>query len=82
MLISSNNATPTRMRPASYGGRRGAPLRSYGTDKQNNVSSVRSGASAQNGRDEVHRKATEFVRLEKLDGDSGPDTAGPSVMGS
>jgi hypothetical protein len=49
---------------------------------RNNASSVRSGARVQNGRDEVYRKATEFVRLEKLDGDSGPDTAGPSVMGS
>lgn len=82
MLISSNNATSTGMGPSLYGGRRGAPLRSYGTDNQNNALSVRSGVSVRNGRDGIYCKATEFVRLEKLDGDSGLDTAGPSVMGS
>jgi hypothetical protein len=69
----------TGIESASYEGKKDAPLRSYRTDKQNNASSVRSGASVRNGRDEIYCKATEFVCLEKLDGGSGQDTAGPST---
>jgi hypothetical protein len=70
------------MVPATCGGKRGAPLRYYSTDKQNNASFIRSSVSVQNGRDGIYHKATELVRLKKINSNSGLDTAGPLIMGS